>query len=82
MGPRLVFMIELTNNTCFPHGIPWGLDIDEEGFVLLIEEVIGWFVVLLYVSGKTNMDSLHIHLVKEEANKGVLPNRGEVPVIV
>ena len=39
--PRFVGMVEFTNNTYFPAGIPWVLDIEEEGFVSLIEEATG-----------------------------------------
>lgn len=40
-GPKFVFTLELTNNTCFPPGILWVLNIEEEGLASLIEEVIG-----------------------------------------
>ena len=40
-GPSLVFMVELTNNSCLPPGIPWVLYVEKEGLAMLIEEMIG-----------------------------------------
>ena len=37
---RLVFTVELTNNACFLCDIPWVLDTEEEGLVLLIAEQV------------------------------------------
>ena len=56
-GPGLIFMVELTNNSCLPPGIPWVLYVEKECLAVLIEEMI-----LAYVCYKTNMGSPHIHL--------------------
>ena len=37
----LIFMVELTNNSCLPPGIPWVLYVEKKCLVVLIEEMIG-----------------------------------------
>jgi hypothetical protein len=40
-GTGLIFMVKLTNNSCFPPGNPWVLYVEKECLAVLIEEMIG-----------------------------------------
>jgi hypothetical protein len=72
-------MVELTNNSCLPSGIPWVLYVEKVSCG--VDRRNDWSVILVYVSDKTNMvapifvwpfSTIIFCLIKEKAHIGII----------